>query len=212
MTKNKAIIYLGIYLFGMLYLSLIIQKMVSSSNTFLFSLLSIIKLLLLIGVMYFINKKEINKMFKDYKKNWLKYLKKTIWIWLIGFGLMLLSNYLIQKFGITSPTNETLVRLQIKNFFVYSIISTCLLGPILEELTFRLGFNNIENKYIYLIVTSLLFAFIHISGMNELIYLISYGILGLTYGITYLRCNNIFASIVIHIIHNSITFILLLIL
>lgn len=211
MKQNKALIYLVIYVLGTVYLNLIIQKIVNPANITLYSIINILKYIILIFTLYIINKNEINAMFKDYLKNSFKYFKKTYLYLIIGILLVFLINYLIKKLGFSLSANETLDRLYITKYVVFSCLSMCILGPTLEELVFRLGFNNINNTKTYLIITTILFALFHISGLKELIYLIPYSLIGLIFGMAYTKTKNVFSSIKLHIIYNTLTFILLLV-
>ena len=159
-----------------------------------------------------------------YKKILFNYIKKlnkknilyTIIIWIIGFILMMLSNYIINYLIIPNGiSNNELNNRQLlfEHKYTYTIILGLII-PILEEISFRLEFkHNIKNRYIFLILSSILFASIHIiniTSLIEIIYIIPYLILGLTFTYTYLKTNNLICSIISHILHNTITIILLL--
>ena len=103
------------------------------------------------------------------------------------------------------PENEILIRSLIHVNPLYYLLIFGIISPISEELTFRYGFNNIKNKYLYIIVTSILYAIMHLSNFSEILYVIPYFILGLTFAYTYKKTNSLIYPISIHIIHNLIS-------
>jgi len=124
----------------------------------------------------------------------------------------LIINYLIIPNGISQ--NELANRELLKNNKLIYSIMVCILVPIIEETTFRLEFKkNIKNKYIFIIISSLLFATLHILSITkliELLYIIPYIILGLTFTLIYQKTNNILCNIFSHILHNSTTVLIIL--
>ncbi|MDD2505545.1 MAG: CPBP family intramembrane metalloprotease, partial [Bacilli bacterium] len=95
-----------------------------------------------------------------------------------------------------------------QNSFLAALFINVFLAPFLEEFVFRLGFNNIKNKYLYLFLSSFVFALFHAFGsfynLISLVYILPYFALGLTFGIVYYRSSNVFDSIVIHALHNAV--------
>ena len=151
-------------------------------------------------VIYFLNYSEINNMFKKYKNNWSKNLKKNVLTWIIGFLIMMISNYIVITLITKKLTiNEEIIREMYNNYIISTIIINVLIVPFLEEMVFRLGFNEINNKYIYILTSSVLFAFLHIIGSLEsvlsILYILPYFAIGMTLGIIYYRSQNIFDSI-----------------
>ncbi|NLL02217.1 MAG: CPBP family intramembrane metalloprotease, partial [Mollicutes bacterium] len=153
-----------------------------------------------------------NNMFKKYKNNWSKNLKKNVLTWIIGFLIMMISNYIVITLITKKLTiNEEIIREMYNNYIISTIIINVLIVPFLEEMVFRLGFNEINNKYIYILSSSILFAFLHIIGSLEsilsILYILPYFAIGMTLGIIYYRSQNIFDSILIHAIHNLVVLI-----
>jgi len=191
---------------------------VKKDNVLAFTIGGIIYHLLILGSLYLFNKTEIDKMFKDYQKNLWQYLKIGIGLGIISFIGMMGANYVINTWLIKAagPTNEIIIRENIQTYQIYSIATYCLLAPMIEEIVFRLSFNVIKNKSLYLIISTTIFAFLHIisslDSMVKLLYLIPYFILGLSFGLAYHKTQNIFTSITIHILHNTVTMTALLLL
>ena len=209
MMKNKILKNFGTYFCLTILLETILYYLIDMNNTLVFTISFLIKTLIVIICIYFINKKQINKMFKEFKTSYKKYFIKNLFTWIIGFILMMITNHIIFNIILdTPPVNETLIRELYDNFLIYSIINNCLMIPVLEEWVFRLGFDDIKNKYLYLLSSGLVFALLHVLGsINSLlsvIYILPYLILGICFGIIYLRSKNIFDSVIIHAIHNII--------
>jgi len=177
---------------------------INSKEYIIYMFLSYILLTIYFILIY---KKELNIYLKNFKK---KYIKTIIIYEIIGFILMMLSNYMINYIIIPNglSLNEASNReLLFNNKIIYSFM-LCILIPFLEEITFRLEFKkNIKNKYIFIFISSLLFALTHILSTTkiiELLYIIPYLILGLTFTNIYQKTNNIIYNIIAHILHNTI--------
>lgn len=211
--EAKPIASFIIYLILQVYFSLIGLKILENASSLAHLIFEIIKYLIIIIILIFLNKIDLKKEIKDFKLNYKKYLKFILSIWFIGFILMIISNYFITKTS-SLPSNELSVRTYMNTKFVESIITMVIMAPILEEITFRYSFSKIKNKYLYLIISTLLFAMIHINPENasELPFLIPYSFLGLSFSLIFYKTKNIFASITAHAIHNYTIIMLLLIL
>ncbi len=168
--------------------------------------------------------KVLKKDFLDFKKNYKNYLKIVIPYWIIGFVLMMFSNVIINLIISDGAlaANEEANRNILNNLPIYSIFSMCIFGPICEELLFRASFKGaFKNIIIYCLFTGLIFAGMHvatgITDLNllkhwkELLYIVPYGSVGIAFSYAYFKTNNIFSSISLHIIHNSITVFFILI-
>ncbi|MDD2505602.1 MAG: hypothetical protein PHF21_04990, partial [Bacilli bacterium] len=93
--KNKLFYNLAVYVFLIIVLKEIFTELVPRKIILYNAItLALTFFLTLIAIIY-INKKEIKRMFAIYKKNWNVFLKKNLMTWLIGFILMMISNYII---------------------------------------------------------------------------------------------------------------------
>lgn len=184
------------------------------NSNFSYSLFTIFPYMILSIYYIIIYKKDFIYYLKNFK---LKYMKWILIIWIIGFILMILSNYIINYKILPNNIsgNEELNRTLLFNHkFTYTLLLSIII-PFLEEISFRLEFKkNIKNKYVFLILTSLLFASMHLfttTKVIELIYVIPYIILGFTFSFIYYKTDNVFSSIIAHIIHNTLIVIMLLV-
>lgn len=160
--------------------------------------------------------KDIKKDFKNYfKKNFKDNLNTSIKYWLMGLGIMFLSNLLI-AFAIGDITNnEESVRELINQAPLFMFFNLAIYAPLTEELIFRKSIRNfINNKYIYAITSGVIFGSLHvissINGIIDLLYLIPYCSLGIAFGFLYAKSNNIFSSITVHSIHNTLALVIYL--
>ena len=154
-------------------------------------------------------KPQIDKMFKDYKKNSIEYFKKYFKYWFLILGLMLASNAIILIFNPGSTANNQDLVNQMYNLYpVYTFILSVILAPVIEELVFRLCFYNIfNNKYVFIILSGLVFGAFHIIGSYETpldwLYIIPYSIPGFIFAGLLYKTKNIYLTIFLHFVHNG---------
>lgn len=140
----------------------------------------------IIIICYLLRKKNISFMVKD------NYYPLAS----LGIGISLFFNMLIMLVFSNEVNNSI-------NLFLV-ILSTGIVGPILEEMLFRkclidnlLKFNG---KYKAIIVSSIIFSLVH-SGIFTILYTF---ILGIVLGYIYLKYQDIKASMIVHIMANLI--------
>jgi len=105
--------------------------------------------------------------------------------------------------------NEERVQSIIKALPLVSFINIGILGPIVEEFTFRKTLYDLfKNKDIFVIVSGLLFGFMHIilsyTSAWDFIYIIPYAALGICLSMMYKNTKNLLTPMMMHIIHNVI--------
>ena len=158
--------------------------------------------------------------YKDLKRDLLNYnhhiFFTSIKYWIIGLIIMVTSNYFITYIlNLSLAGNEQAVRSYIDISPLLMVINTCIFAPLTEELTFRKSIKDaINNKWIYILTSGLLFGLIHIvayiSKPIHLVYLIPYGALGIIFAYTYHKTQNIYSTITMHAIHNTVAIIIYL--
>lgn len=150
--------------------------------------------------------------FKKFKKD---YINTALRNWLIGLCLMIMCNIILTWFIKDIPANESLNRSALGAYPISSFIYMAILGPIAEEVTFRASFKDAFKKwYTFSLVTAFFFAFAHIAEYNllEFLFLIPYGVLGFFFAKAFYETDNIYTSIIAHILHNSMCITLLFLL
>ena len=161
--------------------------------------------------------KTIIKDFKNYfycnlKNN----IKESFSTWLIGFGIMIVSNLIIAILTNGQlAQNEENVRELISTYPIYMAFQLILYAPLSEELIFRKSIKDItNNKKIYILLSGLIFGGLHvITSLNNplgFLYLIPYCSLGCIFAYLYHKTNNIFSTITAHSIHNTLALLIYL--
>lgn len=200
---------LAYYLIIPAFLSIIFESFVRHNLL----LANVLFYLVLLAFFFFLSRRDIKQDIIDFKNNIKSYLPIILkWV-LLGFGLMITSNYIISFFIDTLPSNEITNRELIENNPALALFYLLLIAPLLEEYVFRFSFKSINNYYVYTILTSVLFATLHLLSVNnwiELLYFIPYFIFSFGFSNIYFKTKNYFASVFGHIIHNSLCVIIIM--
>jgi membrane protease YdiL (CAAX protease family) len=113
-----------------------------------------------------------------------------------------------------TTSNEEALNTFVEQNTLCAMIDIAIVGPILEELVYRMGlFCYLRKKNVILahIVTSVVFAMGHSLGAGSLyltlIESVPYFVVGLVLSLTYERSKTIYSCIVIHMLYNSLGFI-----
>ena len=174
--------------------------------------------IIILGIYIAIYKDTLIKDFKDFflNKKLSNNLELAFKYWLIGFIVMVASNLLINI--LTQSTiagNEEAVRKLIDIAPIYMLFDVAIYAPLVEELTFRKSIRDwINNKKIYILISGLLFGSLHVIGsikaMSDILFIIPYSALGISFAKLYTKSNNIFSSITMHAMHNTLAILLYL--
>lgn len=166
--------------------------------------------IMLIGLVSIYHKRLI-KDFKEFKK---EYLSLAIRNWLMGLAIMAISNIIISIFLENIAANETANRLLLMKYPISNIITMVLIGPLLEEITFRASFKDAFKKwYTFALTTSLIFGLAHIAKwtLTEFLFIIPYGALGFFFAKAFYETDNIYTSYFAHMIHNALCILIIFI-
>jgi len=166
--------------------------------------------LIIIVLCYF---KTLKKDFKPYFRNFASNIEESFKYYIIGLGIMIVSNFIITfVIGGSTSENEEFIRNSISLAPFLMLVEVSLYAPFSEELLFRKSIRElIDNKWMYVLVSGLIFGGLHVVGSQSLIeylYLIPYCGLGCTFAYIYAKSDNIYSTITIHAIHNTIAIIL----
>ena len=115
--------------------------------------------------------------------------------------------------GGTIAGNEEAVRDMIDKVPLYMAFSTIIYAPFTEEIIFRKCIKDvIKNKWLYILMSGFIFGGMHIIGaatkLTDILFIIPYSSLGLAFAYTYYKSDNIFSTITMHLIHNTLAFLL----
>ena len=177
------------------------------SNQVLISLIGGFITIFLLILLY---KKTLVDDFKDFKTNISNYLEIGIKYWLIGLFIMMISNIIISTFfKLDAASNEQSVRYLLKTSPIIAFFLTSINAPIIEELIFRKAFFDIfKKKWAFILTSGIVFGSLHVllslHSPLELLYIIPYCSLGISFSYMYFETKNIYVPITIHAFHNAV--------
>lgn len=178
----------------------------SQTTKMLYLLISDLLFLLILVKLYL---KDIMQDLKNFKENFSDYLDEGMKCWIIGLAIMTITNILITHFTkVKIASNEQIIREIFPKAPIYMFFATAIFAPIVEELIFRKSIRHLlSNKWLYIIMSGLVFGSLHVAGtmksIYELLYIIPYGSLGAAFAYLYYKTNNILNPIIMHTIHNT---------
>ncbi|MEZ7602656.1 type II CAAX endopeptidase family protein [Streptococcus sp. 27098_8_91] len=130
---------------------------------------------------------------------------KDILKWLFSYALLFLFYILVNFLGPTqSDTTQSIQNLSLSLPVLF--LDLCILAPVTEEIFMRglLQGTVFKNTYIGLVATSVLFAYLH--GPYTIPSFITYLGMGLAFGIRYKTSDNLWNSILLHVLNNLVAF------
>ncbi|MBE6154618.1 MAG: CPBP family intramembrane metalloprotease [Firmicutes bacterium] len=214
LDKTKSIL-IGIgtillYFFVALIGNMIFGKYYKSSNLVIATLSQLGTYALILLILVIIYHKKLIIDAKNFKK---EYFEVAIKNWILGLGIMIISNIIITTFTNDISVNEAANRELLMTYPISNIISMVIIGPFIEEITFRLSFKKAFTKwYTFALVTSILFGLMHIADFKllEFFFIIPYGALGFFFAKAMYETDNVFTSFIAHMIHNAICVVIIL--
>lgn len=165
-------------------------------------------------ILVIIYRKDLKKELNIYLKGFVKIFKLSIKYYLVGILLTITFSILLAGILKGSSQNENLVRELLFNHPLYMFINIVFIAPVIEELVYRKSVSTwIKNKWIFAIISGILFGSAHIatnvfSGtfiLTDLLYILPYGSYGFAFALMDHDTKTTFSSIVIHSIHNLLT-------
>lgn len=212
--KSIGIILLFLTFSSLFFMIFNIDKDNITDSRYLYYL--VISNVILMGIFIYIYRKDLIKDLSYFKKNFEYNFFISFKYWLIGFVIMFISNLIITyilKLNIAG--NEMEVRNFINVNPLLMILMASIVSPINEELVFRKSIKEAcNNKWIYVITSGFIFGLLHvisyISTPVNLVYLIPYTSLGIVFALLYYKTDNIYSTISMHAMHNTLAIIIYL--
>ena len=195
-------------LFSLLFHSLKLNKYIGVAEILVY--------LIIAGTYIYIFRKDLKKDLKKFKKDYKKDLKIAFKYYIRGIFIMIVSNLLIASLlKIGKSVNELQNIANLKREPVVQFLLIILLAPLIEELVFRFSFRNMSKDVAkFSFTTGILFGAVHvISSLGNplaILYLIPYSAMGIALGYAYKKTDTIFSSFTLHVIHNSITLMIII--
>ena len=214
----KAILIFIVFLFNSyikrsicLLFNIKIKGMSTSTNL----ILTFVVYLIIIGLSILLYGKEFKTEWKNFKSKLGKNLDTALKCYGIGFLGMIIFNIIINYvLRLGQSQNENAVQAIIKETPFLMIIYAGIIGPIVEELVFRKSLKNVfKNKWVFVIISGVLFGLLHVIGFElktplELLYILPYGSLGAMFAYMDYEIDSTFPSIIMHMLHNTVLVIL----
>lgn len=205
---------------GLMY---IVGLLVDNPNKIVSNIVMSIVEIIIFLVLFLIFRKKIVTDFKNFKKDYKKNLDIGFKYYFIGFLVMAVSNIILSFLTGGIAENEALNREYLKLYPLYSVVAMVFVGPLVEEIVFRLGFRKCFNKWLqYAIFSGLLFGSLHVytayEGMkfaeilknwHEMLYVVPYGALGFAFAKAFYETDNIWTTMTMHVLHNAFTVLLI---
>lgn len=200
-------LFSGVIKLGLFKLCGINVENVNNSLNYLFS---IIVYLILLAIYIFLYRKDFPKEWKNFKSNLAKNFDTSFKYYFIGLILMVVFNVIINyllNFG--QSQNEQAVQQMIKASPVLMIIFAGFIGPVIEELVFRKSLKNVfSNKWLFVIISGIVFGLVHVNSFKELLYILPYGSLGAMFAYMDYKIDSTFPSCSMHMMHNTVLIVL----
>ena len=212
---RKLFMFLGIlflflfldYIFIFSYYSFDIQE-INKITTLKSMIFVFAKYFVLIGLFFINYRKYLKQKVIDFKNNFVKYFKISVKNWFLGFIIMIISNMIINSFIPGLGKNEEGVQQLITEIPIIAFIMTTVFAPFVEEMIFRKYLQDaIKNKTAFMILSGLIFGLVHVMGFDswlEYILIIPYGALGFMFAKTLNETDNIYSTIMMHMLHNGV--------
>lgn len=163
----------------------------------------------LLIILFLIFRKDLIEEWKRFRKKFLENIDIGIKYWLVGLGIMMISNIIITfVINLGQAANEQAVQSMISSLPWLMLINAGLIAPCTEEIIFRKGFKKaFPNKWLFIILSAIVFGALHVvtsmTSPIELLYIIPYGALGAAFAYMYQKTDTIFTSIAMHMFHNT---------
>lgn len=196
-----ALAIVGNVIFGSLY---------DNSNKFIAGAAEIGTYIIILLGIGFIYREKLKEDFKNFKKSNIDIAFKN---WLIGLGVMVCANLIITFIVGDIPANEATNRELLNHLPITNTIIMVIIGPLLEEITFRLSFKKAFSKwYTFALTTGLMFGLAHIADFKllEFLFIIPYGALGFFFAKALFETDNVYTSYLAHMIHNALCILLII--
>lgn len=201
------ILYQGSFLFSIF--SLFNIRLSSLSRNAKIGLLFVDSLIYVI-ILIFMYKKDIKKGIDEFKKNKEKSITIALKCWTFGCVIMYVSSIIISYINKQDiSNNEQAVRESIKAAPLYMLFSCSIVAPLFEELVFRRSLKElVKNKWVFIILSGVIFGGLHVIGTYknpiDILYIIPYGSMGCAFAYLLSKTDNITLPIMVHMIHNTI--------
>lgn len=199
----------------LIFISLILILPSKVNLKFEYTLIIYVLIILMLIITYF---KELKSQLKTFIKNFKVYFPFIIKRYLLMILIMVLVAipiYFIN--GGDQAGNQKAINEMMNKAPLFVFLLSTLYAPFTEEGIFRLSLHKIfKNKYVFIIISGLLFGLLHVVGkasnISEYLYVLQYSALGICLAKAYYDSKNIYVSMSMHFIQNFLAALLSLLL
>lgn len=137
-------------------------------------------------------------------KNIIQEIKKIAKEILIFIPILIMTQCITSFIMVEQPANQTSLEQSFYEAPIFNSVFAIIIGPIIEEFLFRfLPYKFIKNKNLYIIVSTIVFAAMHVvNDPNPFYYIWFYMMRPLYYGYRYHKTNDILVPITMHSLNN----------
>lgn len=181
-------------------------KNFDGTTSVLLNSFSNIVLFIILVIMY---RKDLVREWKIFKEKSWHNIDIGIKCWLVGlFGMMAFNIILNTIFKANGATNEQAVQKMITAFPWLMLVNGGIIGPFIEEVTFRKAFKDVfKTKWLFIIFSGVVFGLMHVvssfTSFSNFLYFIPYSSLGIAFCYAYYKTDSIYTSAFLHIFHNT---------
>ena len=152
---------------------------------------------------------------QDFKKirSWGNFTLQMIIGIFCTFGAAIVGGILVQLVGVDeAAANQEAVEASLGAMPLAMTFSIVIFAPIVEEIVFRLVLMRMFNwkPILNIIFSSLIFGLMHVIA-GGIIHIIPYFLMGLVFAIIYHKNDNIWHATILHVIHNGLTVLLVVV-
>ncbi|MBQ6324275.1 MAG: CPBP family intramembrane metalloprotease [Bacilli bacterium] len=212
MNITKTILVILLFWYGVYYIRMIpILLFKININSLTYNqqvLLSLFSSFVMAIILFFIYREELLAEFKKFKDNFIENMDQGVKYWLLGLAIMMVANLILTfVFKLGGANNENALQEMLKVSPYIMLINAGFLAPFNEEIVFRKSLKNvINNKWIFVLVSFLMFGGAHVIGnannFLDYFYIVPYGALGGAFALAYYKTDTVFTSMTFHMIHN----------
>lgn len=164
----------------------------------------------------------LKESFSSWRTNCLPILKLCLFLFVAYYISSIVVNFIVMMFSNTETSANQSEIIEAVSISPYvTMFSTLVYAPIVEELVFRgIFYRAIRPHFQWLtsaVISAFLFGFIHVffslltGNFADLIYLLSYGLIGFYLALAYEKSDTIFASMIFHFINNAVAFLFIVV-
>ena len=193
-----------------------ISRKFLAGNLRMGALLSTFSSFIILFIILLVYQKDLVDEFHTFRIKFKRNVSIGASCWGVGLFIMMVANLIIMYvFHSEGANNDTIVRSLITASPVIMGLDVCILAPVIEEVVYRKSLKDVfDNSFAFIFASFLFFGLAHVMSMastfTDWLYVIPYGAFGAAFAYAYSKTDTVFTSILFHMIHNTMVFLLVL--